>query len=221
MLFALTSCEETTDYIPQEAEFTINYGFAESGPMTKSGATVYSDFYNAYIKTQILTPDTYTLTFSNETGAVATFYGSWANMDMVKLLEGTYTVTGSSGHTDLNQDLATLSFNQDVVITKATTNIQLTATYNCLLLMFDKTRITEAYYSDGGYDKTNLFSQDNNVLYIFLSDDFTPSANIKYKRDEINPSSTIYLRPLSLQNGYYYYFDDINGTFDVPPMLGE
>ena len=226
-LFAFTSCEKTAsttpqEPAPQEVEFTLNYSFAESGPMAKSGATVYNDFYEKYIKTQILTPDSYVLTFSNKVGVVATFNGKWADMDMVKLQEGTYTVTGSSGQTNENYDLATLNFNQEVVISKSTTNIQLTAIYDCLLLMFDKTTITNAYFYDGTSQgiSVKLYSQDENIIYIFLPNSFLSLSKITYQKVNVIEKSTIYLSPLEFQLGYYYYFNDITGSFDVPPMVG-
>ena len=226
-LFAFTSCEKTTpmapqEPAPQEVEFTLNYSFAESGPMARSGAPVYNDFYEKYIKTKILTPDSYSLVFSNETEVVASFKGKWADMDMIKLPEGTYTVTGTSGSTDKNRDLATLKFSQEVVISQSTTNIQLTATYNCILLLFDKTRIAEIFYWLGSSvePQQNLYSQDENIWYIFLQSSFPSSARIEYKRDITDEATIIFLAPLKFQLGYYYYFNDITGSFDVPPMVG-
>ncbi len=224
-LFAFTSCEKTTpmapqEPAPQEVEFTLNYSFAESGPMAKSGATVYNDFYEKYIKTQILTPDSYVLTFSNKSGVAAEFSGDWADMDMVKLQEGTYTVTGSSGRTNANYDLATLKFSQEVIISKSTTNIQLTAAYDCILLMFDKTKIAEAYFDNGSQPSHDLYSQDENVLYIFIENESSFERQIYYKRAGDTTNSIIHLSYLKFQLGYYYYFNDITGSFDVPPMVG-
>ena len=66
----LCSCSKEDDYIAnQDVEFNLSYTFAESGSMTRaSGADVYGEFYDKYIKTKLLTPTTYSLTFSNSNG---------------------------------------------------------------------------------------------------------------------------------------------------------
>ena len=230
VIFALTSCEKNTNNVPQEVDFTVSFGFVESGSMTKSGESksttdAYTNFYNAYVKTKILTPDTYSLTFSNESSETAyTINGNWDNKDMVKLPEGTYTVTGSASDQSELGKLVALSFNEEVVVSKSTADIQLTASYDCYLLMFDKTRITSATYkyTEGFITEVSLYSQDEGIFYIFLST--TPQSSyyprISYIREN-SSEGTIYLSDLGLLKGYYYYFNDISGGFDIPPMLGN
>lgn len=93
----LQSCNDvTTTEIPQEVSFTVDYNF-NSGNMTKANDDAYTQFYNKYIKTRQITPDNFTLIFTNKaTGQQNQIKGLWSEKRLIKLTEGTYTVTGSS-----------------------------------------------------------------------------------------------------------------------------
>ena len=78
LALCLVSCsnqEEPT--IQEEVNLDLDFTFVESGSMARStGAEVYNDFYEKYIKTKVLTPTTYSLTFKHkETGARSTING--------------------------------------------------------------------------------------------------------------------------------------------------
>ena len=61
------SSELPSDEPKEEVEFKLDYTFAESGDMTRAtGEEVYTTFYDKYIKTKVLTPRNYTLTFSDK-----------------------------------------------------------------------------------------------------------------------------------------------------------
>ena len=83
---------------PQEIIVTFDYYFWESGSMTKStGNELYTTFYNKYIKNKTLTPRSYALTLKNlKTGESSYIRGYWNKKEGVKLMEGTYEVTGTS-----------------------------------------------------------------------------------------------------------------------------
>lgn len=223
-VIALTSCSsDESDFVqvPQEVNVSLSYSLVESGSMKKSGSTVYTDFYEKYIKTKVLTPKNFTLTFKNkETGATATIYGNWEKNHLFKLLTGEYEVTGTS-HPTTGRDSVYLSFNEDVTITGETTGINLTAQYDSYLLMFDKSDKKEAKLifdsSTGGSGTTYPLTNVDSLYYAFIYQLNNLGRNyIRIARD--GESSSIELDDIPFEKGKYYYFNDISNSFDVPPM---
>ena len=191
-LVCFPSCSNEDDvYTPQELDLTLDYTFVESGNMSRaSGADVYNDFYEKYIKTKQLTPTTYSLTFTNNaTGAKTTINnGVWKNKDAIRLIEGEYTVTGTSAPQPIESEMLSqyisdtvfISFDETVHISKDMTNINLIAKYDSYLLMFDKDNCNEAYYHvylNGRNNRKNLYETNNN--YILFINNFPIIASIQ------------------------------------------
>lgn len=213
------------------ARVSLNYTFAESGNLSRAtGAEVYNNFYKNYIKTKVLTPKSYSLKFTHkETGATATINGLWENKDMVRLVEGTYTVTGSSTpkpksttYQSAPSDTAFLSFNEEIVVTKDMTSLILTAIYDSYLILFDNTNYSSInfYHIGNGTIDKPLF-KTNEVFSLFIRD-FSYKHNsyipqIKATRID-NQSITIDLNEFPFEKGKYYYFNDMTNSFDIPPM---
>lgn len=63
---AITGCsnEEQDNLVPEEVTVNIDYDFWESGSMSRSGVDLYTNFYNKYVKTKLLTPTTYSLSLT-------------------------------------------------------------------------------------------------------------------------------------------------------------
>lgn len=234
-LVCFVSCSNDVEeiYIPQEVEFTLDYTFAESGSMTRAtGEEIYSSFYDKYIKTKQLTPTTYSLTFTNvATGAKTTINnGVWKNKDAIRLMEGEYTVTGTSAPRPIESELLSyyisdtvfISFDETVHISKDMTNINLTAKYDSYLLMFDKDNCNEAYYhvyTDGRTNRKNLYETVNNyILYIHHFPIIGGNDNFIWLIRNDNSQIKIELEKQPFENGKYYYFNDMSNSFDIPKM---
>ena len=230
MSVSITSCtkEETPD-VPQDVIFTLNYTFAESGSMTRAtGAEVYNEFYDSYIKTKRLTPTTYSLTFTNkESGAeVAVVKGTWTEKEGIRLPEGTYHVEGTSERiytggsidaaSEYVSDTVFIKFDEDIALKENQTELTLTAKYDSYLLMLDATNIKSVTYT--GIKNWN-FGEADDLKYLFVQRASTVSKTedrINITRD--NNKVTIYVKKLPFEKGKYYYFNDMTNSFDLPPM---
>ena len=228
VLFAAAACNKSQPQEPPvEVEFSLDYHFAESGSMMKSGEEVYSSFYEKYVKTKQLAPKTFTLTFRNkETGAVTEFDGSWSKKHTLKLLSGEYEVTGTShpqmAFKEFNVDSLYLCFDEVVNIGLETAAVNLTALYDSWMLMFNKDGKNAVHLSDGSqynYEDADLKILDG-IYYAFMNG----LTNPEYNESEITidgeegQSATIYLNNVPFEKGKYYYFNDMTNSFDIPPM---
>ncbi|CAG9903253.1 hypothetical protein BOVA604_5057 [Bacteroides ovatus] len=215
--------EQTT---PQEIIVTFDYYFWESGSMTKStGNELYTTFYNKYIKNKTLTPRSYALTLKNlKTGESSYIRGYWNKKEGVKLMEGTYEVTGTSSpiyNSYLYQKLDTvyLAFKENIAINSNTTSVNLSAKYNSFMLMFDTDNTKSIEYGYGENSSNNIaLSKVDNIYYMFL-DKLSIAGNDRLRIKRTSGSeSNIGISKTPFENGKYYYFNDITNSFDVPPM---
>lgn len=224
----LGACDKNESDITQEIEFTLDFTFIESGNMTRAtGEDVYGQFYNNYIKTKILTPATYELTFTNtKTGDIADINGLWASKNGIRLPEGTYTVKGTSHrkyndaldlHSEYISDTTFISFNEEIHLTTDQTVLELTAQYDSYLLLFDATNISNIEYE--GLKRWQLKTYDN-LKVLFINRQSTLSTKndcIKITRID-GTSITIHLKNIPFEVGKYYYFNDMTNSFDIPKM---
>ena len=227
----LCSCsKEEVDTTPKEVEVKLDYTFAESGSMMRSGADVYGAFYDKYIKTKKLTPTTYKLTFTNKkTGTVAQINGLWNSQDGIRLVEGEYEVSGTShpieetSSLNIPSDSVYLAFNETVNISKDAKILTLTAKYDSYLLMFDKanySNITYNVFDIAGAAKSLL--ETESLLTLFIKDlkyGITSSyGHYIYLTRSNGQKSEILLNNIPFEKGKYYYFNDMTNSFDIPPM---
>lgn len=212
---------------PVEVSVSLDYSFAEIGNMTKSGNSVYSNFYDKYVATKILAPKTFELTFTNkETGATATMRGNWDKNHSIKLLAGEYEVSGISHPVYPSSrtciDSLYMAFNETLAINESTQSISLTAMYDCYLLLFDKGDKTKIAHhvsqtsSSTSYD-TNLQQLDN-IYYAYMYPKTYYNNLIYIYHDGIETPSSIRLNDIPFEKGKYYYFNDLSNSFDIPPM---
>ena len=227
-VFAISSCEK--EYIPQDVEFSIDYTFADSGSMTRTmGSDVYTNFYDKYIKTRILTPKTFDLTFVNKkTGATAKVEGKWDSKDAIRLIEGEYEVSGVSYPQDKKRsegypsDSVYLTFNETIYLHKDSKSITLNAIYDSYLLMFDKENSSEIIfetYNSGGakplYESDSIFTLFIKDLSFGSTGTYTHYIYVTRKNGS---KSEIILDDIPFEKGKYYYFNDMNNSFDIPKM---
>lgn len=233
--FALSACSKDGNVIspegPQLVKVSLDYSLLESGSMTRSGDNIYTSFYEKYIKTKILTPKTYLLTFNSDKATLEVIrQGVWENNDAIELFEGSYSVSGNSTPKFSNMkypdvyvcDSLYLKFNENISISKNTTNITLKGIYDCYLLLFDATNISSIKAS---FDRDVMaLPKKDNIYYLFVESDYyaTASSSTQYLNINIvRPNgTTVYLNigKLKLQKGKYYYFNDVTNSFDIDPM---
>ncbi len=229
-VMCFTSCSNEEDvYIPQEVEFTLDYTFVESGSMTRAtGADVYNEFYEKYIKTKQLTPATYSLIFTNqETGATATINGMWDKKDGIRLPEGTYNVTGTSTPIENEyrewSDSVYIVFNETVSIKKDDTQLTLSAIYDSFLLMLDTENTKNVYCRCNGLTSSKeKLSHNDKQFWVFMQNTCRNSQKNNWyylvvKRNN-GEASTIKLLDIPFEKGKYYYFNDMTNSFDIPKM---
>lgn len=226
MTASMTSCSSQTDEptpTPEEVSVKLDYALFEQGSMSRSGESLYDSFYNSYIKTKQIAPKTYNLQFRNENGAViAEMVGAWDNDDAIRLLEGKYRVSGDSEPKAAStigkvaSDSLTLMFKEEVNISKATTTLTLKAQYDCFLLLFDASSISNIKIEKSAYGSTECAkTEDNGLYYIFITDKTGLSLQIKRTN---NALISIDLNTLAFEKGKYYYFSDLTNSFDIDPM---
>ncbi len=210
-----------------DVEVNLDYTFFESGSMSRSAEATYQEFYDNYVKTKLIAPKSYELTFKTEGGAIAqTVSGVW-NGTSVLLKEGQYNVTGKSYHANYTSqnngiryvcDSLYLSFEEPISISKETKTLVLKAKYDCYLLLFKEENI-KSIQSTFGVDPQKAGA----VYYLFVNADTYKWMNdtvklsiIIYKKDGTRINQTI--GNMGFEVGKYYFFDDMTNSFDIDPM---
>lgn len=226
-LFNSCSSSDEENNLPQgkeEVSFRIEYIFeANNGSvMTKTNSDVYTEFYNDKIKTKELVPDDYKIVFHcTDNGMDYSFSGKWSQNDMITLLEGSYTVNGSTWAVGKYiQEKASLKFTQNVQVTKEMDKLVLKADYDRFLLFFNKSNISSLKMNTPSVsDGIDVFSYKDNY-YCFANQPFSScDASLKFEGERENGSSfSINVTDAKFEKGKYYFFSDINSSFEVPPM---
>lgn len=224
--------EETT---PQDVTFNLSYSLDRGLSMTRAGEDLYNSFYENFVKTKKVGHPMYELTFYKDEVKVGTFNGEW-DATLVTLPEGTYTVKGTS-NSNLsgiytkreNEHLKnmSLSFDEEITISKNTKTLNLSPSYSCHLIFVDASLFSKigvkGTHSDvttviGGYTPTATceFFDAANVKYIFLNGD-TSINNISYTTID-GDEGVLNINTLGFENGNYYCLDAIATGYQVPPM---
>ena len=212
--------------IGRTAEFSIGYTLMQSGSMTRSAESVYNDFYTNYMLTKVVAPETYSLQFDGNKMSVVD--GRWDDSSMVTMLAGTYTVTGTSGPSGRVGDRMYLIFNEKVKIEPNTTSIVFNPAYDCSLVIFKKSDFASArceYRPSPSYatDKTQ-FAEIGDYLYLFISEPSYESGGWGtmplhiYAKKPSGEEIEFNAHELGFKKGYYYVFDTITNSFNVPEM---
>lgn len=221
-LGVLYGCGKTQPEVPMIA-VSFDYALPESGSMTRAtAAEVYDSFYESFIKTRELLPTLYTLSFKTMEGVeVASISGDWSNNKPVMLSTGKYQVTGTSkGHVTYNDYYyrAPLIFEEVIEINENTSSITLHAIYDCFLLLFDAEGKTNFRWSADGSASSGISGdvpQAGNWFYIFVQE-FKANGNVQWNYG--GKQNRIWMGGLYFQKGYYYYYNDLAGSFEVPKM---
>lgn len=233
---AFTSCssdnEDLTTNEPQMVNVKLDFTFEQSGDMTRaSGAETYAAFYEKYIKTKQLTPKNYSLEFrKKETDElILSKNGIWSSEEGLQLPEGTYRVSGTSypkeKYSDSPSDTVYIHFDEEVEITKSTTQLTLTAKYQSYLLLFDASNIEEIRLDDGSSaNRDRMLSKDENCYWLFMCSNYYYNSYAYYYKFyiDLNNSNTVnlYTGTQSYSHGkyYFYQYNDISNGYNIPEM---
>lgn len=224
LFVTILSCSKSKIDAVKEVDVSFSYVLpGRSGSMVRSASSdIYDSFFESYVKTRQVLPDVYTLTVSDKEGkVVATLSGKWSAKDFTRLEVGSYHISGESkGGTNYSEwySKAPLLFDEDIEITSTTTNIILSAKYNCFLLLFDATNKSRFEWSADGSASSGIsgtIPQLGEVYYIFPQY-FKSNGSIKWV--ENGKENCIWMGGYEFKTGYYYYFDDLSGSFVIPKM---
>lgn len=222
---ATVSCSSETDSptpTPEEVSVKLDYAFFEQGSMSRSGESVYESFYNNYVKTKVLAPKKYNLTFKKGGDAIRLYNGEWGKTDLIKAPTGSYQIVGESypNNSSLKSDSLFLKFDEQTTITAETKGITLTAKYDCFLLLFDASNISKisAYYNSGSGSRKDLVKKDG-VFYLFATTTESPAPLMIDIERPSGMTINIVASEFDFEKGKYYYFNDITNSFDIDPMV--
>ena len=218
------SCDNGEDVNVEKKLVDVCFGvkFVESGSMSRGIAEdTYQDFYNKHIVTKELVKDDYKLTIKDENGnIIAEVNGTW-NTTSIQLLTGKYRVTGSSTH-NVDFSKVSLTFDEEINVSESET-FNLTAQYDCFLLLFPRKDAHYAYYYyDGSYSGSiTAMPIIDDLCYMFIREGSLKSkicyyAGFASSQDRVDVTLSNYGE--IFQIGNYYYFNIVTGTFTIPPM---
>lgn len=216
-VIGFVSCEKSSENVkPEIVDVCFDVQFVQSGSMTRSASEEYFAFYSNHIKNKELVPQNYTLTITNNKNeSVATIDGMW-NITSLQLPVGTYKVTGKS-YGDYR--IASLKFDEEINITSSGI-FTLTAQYDCFLLMFPTDTGASNYQyvsgsslSNKGYEMPTI----DNLSYMFVRD-ITSFLYISYNTAEGRNTFNLNNVGFTFENGYYYYYDMVSNSYNIPPM---
>lgn len=225
ILATVCACSKEGTSEPAEVSVSIDYALPESGSMGRGGADLYSDFYDAQIATRKLTPSTYQITFTNTVDqSTVTIKDQWSKKHALKLLTGTYKVTGTSAsiasYNGGGIDTLFLKFDEEIVVDANTSKITLNALYDSFMIFFDASDINKAVYNfnGGGYYGSDVaMKQIDQIYYCFMDE---PAKEDFIQISRTSGSATVKVGKMSLEKGKYYYFGDLSSEYNLPEMEG-
>lgn len=228
-IIILASCSKEEE-LPQDITFSLGYNVEQSSGATRAGADLYNAFYNDYVKTKLVGYPEYNLTFYKGDEEIGNFKGEW-EATTITLPEGTYKVVGTSGSpreglysndSNLQHSKMTLTFEEEVTISKSTSSVILAPKYDCYLLLFNVAVFSEAKLigqnaaSSYTSDISCPFTKAGNVFYAFVNSK-SKVHSIKYTTTD-NDTGTLNIDAFGFQNGKYYSLDAVATGYSVPPM---
>lgn len=224
---AMVGCKKVEPTpIAQEVNITLSYTLDTSvgSDMTKATDAEVFDMFYQKMKTGELVEPSYTLIFTEvTTGASYEFTGKWENQDMVTIRTGKYRVQGTStARGNYIQELASLTFDEEINISTSSTSVTLKAIYDCYLLAFAKSNITSLvcvpYNSQYVPDDQGFFTLGD-YYYAFVNDkiyhDQSEGHILGIRGAERFKIMTGYA---DFEKGKYYIYTDVSGSFELPKM---
>lgn len=226
----ITSCNSNdASIMKSEVDVKLEYSIMQSGSLSRSSEDVYMEFYESCIKTKKLAPKNFELTFKTDAkdAEVKRIIGTWGDNEGVRLIEGSYKVSGNTSpkKSTFAGDSLWLTFDETINIQKEQSRILLSANYDCFLLMFDTTDIESiyAYRRNNDAESSRFYlNSSNGIYYLFVHKTsilFDNDSRLMIKIER--PSGTLItldIDKLSFEKGKYYYFNDVTNTFNIDPM---
>lgn len=226
----LVGCEKPTpEPVAEDVNITIAYTLDTSvgSDMTRAtDAEVFDMFYKKMKSGEMVAPNYQLIFTETTTGAQYVFDGEWEENDMITIRTGKYKVTGNStAEGECMQELASLSFEQEIEISTSSKNVVLTAKYDCFLLAFAKSDIVELvnkhhnnytgtpFFTFGDYYYTFV----NNQIWTYVMDSDKSNVYIKGTRED-GSTFKILTYNAAFEKGKYYIYNDVSGSFELPKM---
>ncbi len=226
MLLFVISCEKENNGVVEEfvnisLAYSLHYNTGNSMYDSRSVSNeVFHSFYTSLTDGTLIAP-TFNLTFTEiNNGWVFKVQGDWANKNIAALRPGTYHVTGSSTADGLNlQEKCSITFDTQVEVDLTNDVILLPAIYDCALVIFTDTTVSNLSNNNGVGEVTDFFNYNNNY-YAFVrtalyevsgrQDAFISGYHKTGKEFSISTSS------LEFQKGKYYIYNNLTKDFQLP-----
>lgn len=224
------ACEEKIELqesTPVEGEevsvyFIYNLPTDNGGSMTKlSNAEVFEEFYEKIVSAELVAEEYDLQLTETTTGSKYEFKGKWNSHDMVTVRTGKYHITGVSTALGKSiQDKCSFTFDETVEISTSSSAINLTANYDCFLLIFSANEI--ATLSNYNGEESQSFYSFKTYKYAFVNGTLFKEG----KQDKAyiggtytdNAEFKCYTGNLAFEKGKYYVYSSVTGGFTVPPM---
>jgi hypothetical protein len=228
---ACTKIPDEKDTVTNNVSISLDYKLiTRSDYMITKGLSSISDeyqtFYSKYIASRVLTPARYALNFEGINNHFkGQFVGKWKNKDLITLPSDTYIVSGKSWPKVFRAsgDTCYLAIQDIIVVDANTTNLTLKAVYDCYLILFDNSNIsiysiTESpYINDIGIagEHNPRMLKTENFYHIFCV-----ANNITVNLETSDHETSRYdFANYQFTKGKYYYFEYVNGSYTLPPMI--
>lgn len=217
IMLAMSSCSNY-EYEEPTQVVTLSIDCSIEGTRA-NGSDLYTQLHNKILSKELVA-DSYILKFVNKnTGESFDVRGSWNSTDAVSIKTGIYKVTGTSTAYGAGiQDKCSIKFDTEAEVTATSSKLTLKALYDCFLLIFDKSIVSDAHILYG-IDKSNMterhFFECGNILYgfsrsLYNEENISPQyLYINYKDDNAVQYES---NKLNTKIGEYYIFNDYSMT---------
>lgn len=235
--FAAVSCGDYSedDFFANESKTTMvsfDYSFMSGGigNVTRAATSddeAYTTLYNKILSKELIA-DSYTITLTEVSSNKSyTFSGNWNDNNSILIKTGTYNVTGkSTASGECLQSKCSIKFNTKIEIKASTSYITLPAEYDCMLLIFDRSVIKNAFVlygiNNSKVSEKNFFNCDN-LYYGFSTKLYNENASanqfliVDYYDDSRQNFSAD-----KFEIGKYYLFSgnsSARSSFSLPKMV--
>jgi len=224
LLFGCEAKIDTNEPADEEVSvyFIFNLSTDNGSSMTKvTNEEVFSEFYGKIVSAELVAPN-YSLTLTEtSTGARYEFNGSWNSHSMVTVRTGKYHVVGTSTASGESiQEKCSFIFDETIEISASSSEISLTAQYDCSLLIFSSNEISSLSNYDG--EQSHTFFTFKSYKYAFVNGSLYKEGkqNDAYIGGVYTDGAEFkcYTGNLFFEKGKYYVYSSVSGGFNVPPM---
>jgi hypothetical protein len=228
LLFGCTKAPIEKDATTNDVTISLDYKLSPKSDYMSTKGVIgdeYQAFYTKYIAGRILTPARYQLNFTGvDHHFSGQFVGKWKDKDLITLPADTYIISGKSYPKVFRAsgDTCYLAIQDTIVIDETTTNLTLKATYDCYLILFDNSNISVYSITESPMSDDPLINGEHNPRMMKTENFyhiFCVANNITVNLETNDQETTRYIfADYKFDIGKYYYFEYINGSYNLQPM---